>query len=111
MTRLVFEIDVGKLLPVVVAQDEAGLLFFDRPRRREAPIVHRRDRTTPGQCVVNCLLRIGTSSMAGAGDEKVSGHAIDHDPALLARIERQRTSTILLIFMLSDRKLRSDALA
>jgi hypothetical protein len=31
-----FEIDVGKLLAVVIAHDEAGGLFFDDPRRREA---------------------------------------------------------------------------
>jgi hypothetical protein len=30
------KIDVGKLLPVVVAHDKASGLFLDRPRRREA---------------------------------------------------------------------------
>src|SRR5262249_54345272 len=30
------EIDVGKLLAVVIAHDEARFQFFDRPRRREA---------------------------------------------------------------------------
>ena len=40
-TRLILEIDVGKLLPVVVTHREAGLLFFDGPRRRETPTVHR----------------------------------------------------------------------
>jgi len=33
---LAFKIDVGKLLTVLIAHHEAGFLFFDRPRRREA---------------------------------------------------------------------------
>jgi hypothetical protein len=37
--RLILEIDIGELLSVVVAHDEAGGLFFDRPRRREAAFV------------------------------------------------------------------------
>jgi hypothetical protein len=28
--------DVGKLLPIVIAHNETGILFFDRPGRREA---------------------------------------------------------------------------
>ena len=36
-SRLILEIDVGELLTVVVAHDEAGIVvFFDRPQRREA---------------------------------------------------------------------------
>jgi len=39
--RLVLEIDIRQRLPVVVAYDEARLLFIDRPRRgavwRHAP--------------------------------------------------------------------------
>ena len=35
--RLLLEIDVGKLLPVIVPHDEAGVVeFFDSPGRREA---------------------------------------------------------------------------
>src|SRR5262249_51218612 len=35
--RLILEIDIRQLLPVVVAHDKAGVVeFFDRPRRREA---------------------------------------------------------------------------
>ena len=34
--RLILEINVRKLLTVVVAHDKAGGLFFDRPGRREA---------------------------------------------------------------------------
>jgi len=35
--RLIFEIDIGKLLTVGVAHDKAGVVeFFDGPRRREA---------------------------------------------------------------------------
>jgi hypothetical protein len=34
--RLILEINVSELLPVVVAHDKAGGLLFDRPRRREA---------------------------------------------------------------------------
>ena len=30
--RLVFKINVGKLLPVVIAHDEVGFLFCDHPR-------------------------------------------------------------------------------
>jgi hypothetical protein len=33
--RLIFEIDVGELLAVVVADDETSGLFLDRPGRRE----------------------------------------------------------------------------
>ena len=33
---LIFEIDIGKLLAVVVARDQARLQFLDRPGRREA---------------------------------------------------------------------------
>ena len=34
--RLILEIDIGKLLAVVVAHDEAGVVvFLDRPRRWE----------------------------------------------------------------------------
>ena len=47
------------------------------------------DRTTSGQRLVNCLFRISSSKGATGEDEIVSGHAINHDPALLARIERQ----------------------
>jgi len=36
--RLVLEVDVGKLLAVVVAHHKAGGLFFDGPRRREAAL-------------------------------------------------------------------------
>jgi len=35
------------------------------------------------------LFRVSSSKGAAGEDEIVSGHAIDHDPALLARIERQ----------------------
>jgi len=51
---------------------------------------------------VNCLFRI-SSKGAAREDEIISGHAIDHELG-------SRTSTILLIFMLSDRKLGSGAL-
>jgi hypothetical protein len=34
--RLLLEIDVGELLAVVVTDNKARFLFFDRPRRREA---------------------------------------------------------------------------
>jgi len=47
------------------------------------------DRPASGQRLVNCLFRISSSKGAAGEDEIVSGHAIDHDPALLARIERQ----------------------
>ena len=46
------------------------------------------DRTTPGQRVLNCLVRIGGSKGAAGEDEIVSGHAIDHQLALLARVEK-----------------------
>jgi hypothetical protein len=35
-TWLIFEIDVGKLLSIVIAHDEAGFLFLDGPRWRNA---------------------------------------------------------------------------
>ena len=34
--RLLLEIDIGKRLPVGVADDEAGLLLVDQPGRRDA---------------------------------------------------------------------------
>ena len=34
--RLVLEINIGKRLPAVVADNKAGGLFLDSPRRREA---------------------------------------------------------------------------
>jgi hypothetical protein len=34
--RLIFVIDIGELLAVVVTHDKAGVQFLDRPRRREA---------------------------------------------------------------------------
>jgi hypothetical protein len=34
--RLILKINVSKLLSVVIADDEAGVLFFDGPGRREA---------------------------------------------------------------------------
>jgi hypothetical protein len=34
--RLILEIDIGELLPVLVTHDKAGVQFFDKPRRREA---------------------------------------------------------------------------
>jgi hypothetical protein len=34
--RLILEIDIRKLLPVVIADDKAGGLFLDGPRRQEA---------------------------------------------------------------------------
>jgi hypothetical protein len=37
-----FETNIGKLLPVVVAHDEAGVQFLDRPGRREAAGGHKR---------------------------------------------------------------------
>ncbi len=38
--RLILEIDISERLPVMVAHDEAGVLFLDRPRRREAALGH-----------------------------------------------------------------------
>jgi hypothetical protein len=38
--RLFLEIDIDKLLAVVVAHDKAGVQFFDRPGRREATCGH-----------------------------------------------------------------------
>jgi hypothetical protein len=38
--RLFLEIDVSKLLAVVVAHDKARLLLFDRPGRRQAAFCH-----------------------------------------------------------------------
>ena len=45
--RLILEIDVGKLLAVVVAHDEAGTFvkFFDRPRRGKSALRHTAMRT------------------------------------------------------------------
>jgi hypothetical protein len=35
--RLILEISIGELLPVLVANDKAGIVvFLDRPQRREA---------------------------------------------------------------------------
>jgi hypothetical protein len=34
--RLILEIDVGERLSVVIADNEAGVLLLDRPRRRKA---------------------------------------------------------------------------
>ena len=47
------------------------------------------DRATSGQRLVNCLLRVSSSKAAAGEDEIVSGHAIDHELALLARVEGQ----------------------
>jgi hypothetical protein len=38
--RLILEIDIRELLPVVIADDKAGLQFLDGPRRREAASGH-----------------------------------------------------------------------
>jgi hypothetical protein len=38
--RLVLEIDIGERLPVVVADDKAGGLFFDDPGWREGACGH-----------------------------------------------------------------------
>jgi hypothetical protein len=38
--RLVFEINIGEPLAGAVAHDKAGILFFDRPGRREAASRH-----------------------------------------------------------------------
>jgi len=39
---VILEMDIGKLLAVVIAHNEASVVeFFDRPRRREAATVHR----------------------------------------------------------------------
>jgi hypothetical protein len=38
--RLFFKIDIAKLLPAVIAHDEARFQFLDRPRRREAAWRH-----------------------------------------------------------------------
>jgi hypothetical protein len=35
----ILEIDIGERLPVVVADDKAGVQFLDRPRRREADLI------------------------------------------------------------------------
>ena len=37
-----FSIDIGELLPVLVADNEASILLFNGPRRREAAGGHRR---------------------------------------------------------------------
>jgi len=57
---LFLEIDVSELLPVVVADDEAGGLFFDRPGRQEAAGRHKRRRHV-GACA---CVRAGEGSRA-----------------------------------------------
>jgi len=42
--RLILEIDISKLLSVVIADHETGVEFLDRPRRREAAGGHLRCR-------------------------------------------------------------------
>jgi hypothetical protein len=39
--RLILEIDIGELLPVLIAHHEACSLFFDGPRWREAAVYQR----------------------------------------------------------------------
>ena len=63
--------------------------IFDRQRRREAGDRSSPDRAMSRQRLVNCLLRISSSKGAAGEDEIVSGHVIDHELALLARVERQ----------------------
>jgi hypothetical protein len=48
----IFKIDIGKPVPVIVPNDEAGIVvFLDRPRRREAAGCHS------GQIVTAFALR------------------------------------------------------
>jgi hypothetical protein len=47
--RLILEIDIRKLLAVVVAHDKAGFQFIDRPGRREA------NGLLPGTQTSGCL--------------------------------------------------------
>jgi hypothetical protein len=41
--RFILEIDIGKLLHVVVAHNKAGFLFLDGPGRREAALIAASD--------------------------------------------------------------------
>ena len=59
VARLILEIEVGQLLPVVVAHHKAGGLFFDRPGRLEAAfgdLLH--------------VVRPGTASLSGASSKR-----------------------------------------
>jgi len=47
---LFLEIDIGERLAVVVADDEAGGLFLDRPRWWEAAFCH-------GRKLIRCVIR------------------------------------------------------
>jgi hypothetical protein len=46
--RLILEIDIGELLPVVVTHDEARGLFLDGPQRREAALGHSASQSVCG---------------------------------------------------------------
>jgi hypothetical protein len=85
--RLILKIDVGELLPVLVAHDKAGVLLFNGPRRRETALHHicscQRGRNA-------MLSKKSCAAVLNAGSNlRVSGLPTD---ALveLARIARQR---------------------
>src|SRR6516165_5532010 len=51
LPRLVFEVDIGELLPVVVLHDEIRFAFFNGPGRREA---------AGGHCLAGCTQTAGS---------------------------------------------------
>jgi len=58
-SRLIVEVDIGELLAAVVAHDEARVLLFDGPRRREATGGH-----VASVCSHSPMMRAGCSRAA-----------------------------------------------
>ena len=81
-------VDVGKLLPVMVAHDRAGVLFLDRPRWRETALHHicswQRGRNA-------MLSKESCAAVLNAGSNLRVSSGLPTDALVeLARIARQR---------------------
>ena len=85
MAGFILEIDIRKLLAVVVAHDKAGGQFLDGPGRREAARRQSRHRVDqPSQRHAYRLFEIG-SSEATATPLQLCGDAVEKHAALLHR--------------------------
>jgi hypothetical protein len=95
---LFLEIDIGKLLTVVVTHDEAGVQFFDRPwRRREATSAHGADFQRKHSSVTSITERL-TGLSDCACKETRGGH---HENAVSGDRVRDRNGFCLSSFCFS----------
>jgi hypothetical protein len=90
-SRLILEIDIGELLPAVVAHDKGGTNVLDSPRRREAASSHLRIRSKAVGPLANRRLCLVPTRAAATPRRSGNGWVSDQHRGETAKV-RLRTS-------------------